>query len=135
MKKWVLLALLLGCPDRAPKGAELRVPLPDGWVATGSTERLVANPRGRGVVTFESKSEVLPALRGLVTTLEAQGSTDLEPTEEGEFRGVRYTVEREPAFVAVKTVGARTIWCASMLGASTAEVSASFETCHAIELR
>jgi hypothetical protein len=140
VKAWLLAVLAgAGCAEKAPptKGAtELRVPLPEGWVATGSNDTLLAGPRGRPVVSLESKAQPLPTAAQLLTALEAQKVVAQGPAEKPQFVGVRYTLDGgSDAFIGVKTVGTRTVWCATLAAATEAEVGASEQLCSTIELR
>ena len=136
--KRLLLVLLVGCQAKAPPPkavTELRVPLPEGWVASGSNDRLLAGPRGRSLVSFESKPMALPGIDALVSAVEAQKATSIERIEGPRFVAARYTLEAHDAFVGVKSVGARTVWCASLPAATDAELSTSLGVCRDIELR
>ncbi len=138
--KWVWAAAVVAlgaCREKPAAKAphELRVPLPDGWVATGSNERLFAGPRGTTVVSFESKLDELPDADALVAAVNAQKVTGVQTVVAPGFVGARYAVEGQDAFVGVKQVGARTVWCASLQGASDAEVATGFTVCRDIDQR
>lgn len=135
VKWWVLAAIMAGCEDKGTSASALRVPLPEGWVATGSNQRLLAGPRGSPVISLESKLEVLPLTTQLVEAVEAQNARVIQPLEGQGFVGVRYLLETQEAFVSVKKVGARTVWCASLHGANEVEVVASIAMCRDIESR
>jgi hypothetical protein len=138
MTRLVFVLLGAGCADRNPAtqpATELRVPLPDGWVATGSAERLVAGPKGREVVSFESKLDGLPQIADFERAAQSQNATSVQPFEGRGFVGARYGLDGQQAFVAVKAAGARTVWCASLRGATEAEVALAAAVCESIELR
>jgi hypothetical protein len=132
--------LVVGCsnkvsPPPAKSGTELRVPLPEGWVATGSNDRLLAGPKGRMLVSFESKTTAAPTIEALLAALEGQKATSVQTVEGSELVAARYALEGREAFVGIKTIGDRTVWCASLPGASEAEVLSSVWVCKDIELR
>lgn len=136
--KRLLLVLAVGCQTKAPPPkavTELRVPLPDGWTASGSNDRLLAGPKGRSVVSFESKTAELPPVAALVAAVEAQKATGIERIEGPQFVAARYTLDAREAFVGVKTVGARTVWCASLPAATDEEVTACLGLCRDIKPR
>ncbi len=132
--KWLGLVsvLVAGCAEKAqpPKtSTELRVPLPDGWVASGSSERLLAGPPGRPVVSFEPKLEPLPALDALLAAAGAQKASSIQGIQAPGFVGARYSLDSQEAFIGVKQVGARSVWCASLNGATEAEVVDALNAC------
>ena len=89
--------LTAGCTEKAPPPAtstELRVPLPEGWAAKGSSERLLAGPPGRSVVSFESKLEPRPPLEPTLGPTRRQGEVDMRGRE------VRELVQGEGGLVA-----------------------------------
>lgn len=75
----VCLALLVAwagaCSDSKVSPRGLRVPLPDGWVATpGAPGVLQVGPKGRVVVTLERRTAALPTLNALRAAVEVEGA-------------------------------------------------------------
>ncbi len=139
MTRLLVVALLAaGCADQTavPKTAtELRIPFPEGWVAAGSSERLQAGPRGRAVVSFEAKPDAAPTLDVLLAAAAAQKATSVQGFDAPGFVAARYALDTQEAFVGVKTAGARTVWCASLHGATDAEVTEALNACRDLALR
>jgi len=141
---WVAAALLCcGCPTEKPAARlGLRVPLPDGWVATPRGAALEAGPAGRAVVTLESRTSALPPLEQLLAALETEGVQVQEKASEDSYVGARYQLGLDggvdagqpEGFVAVKKVGERTVWCASAAQATAEQVRAGFALCRAVGL-
>lgn len=129
--------LAVGCSEKAPTkpATELRVPLPEGWVANGSNERLLAGPRGRSVVSLEPKTQPMPIVDALAAAVMAQKATLGERVSGSQFVALRYVLDpgQQPAFVGVKTVGERTVWCASMHGATRDDVDDGLAVCRELE--
>lgn len=138
---WLTAALLCGCPSDKPAARlGLRVPLPDGWVATPRGAALEAGPGGRPVVTLESRTSALPAVEELLAALATEGVQVEERSAEASFVGARYQLGLDggvdagqpEGFVAVKKVGGRTVWCASAAQATAEQVRAGFELCRSV---
>lgn len=130
-------AALCACPaDKPVTRGGLRVPLPDGWLATPHGALLEAGPAGRPAVTLESRDAPLPALDALLAALAAEGTQVLEKESTETFVGARYLAGGDggapEAFVAVKRVGARTVWCASTSSATPEQARAGFGVCRGL---
>ncbi len=135
----VMAALLCACPaDKPVTRGGLRVPLPDGWLATPHGALLEAGPAGRPAVTLESRDAPLPALGALLGALAAEGTQVLEKESSETFVGARYLAGADgaspEAFVGVKRVGARTVWCASTSAATPEQVQAGFGVCRGLSV-
>lgn len=104
-------------------------------MATGSNDRLLAGPKGRMLVSFESKTTSSPTIEALLSALEAQKATSIQTVEGTDLVAARYSLDTREAFVGIKTIGDRTVWCASLPGATEAEVLSSVWVCKDIELR
>lgn len=139
IKPCALALLVASCAEKVPPQpvTELRVSLPDGWVAGGSNERLLAGPRGRKVISLESKADALPTIGALVGALTGQNLHVGEKISGSAFIAVRYATDpnEQPAFLGVKSVGSRTVWCASLHGSSALEVADALTVCSGVELK
>lgn len=140
---WLAAALLCGCPSDKPAARfGLRVPLPDGWVATPRGAALEAGPGGKAAVTFESRTSALPPVEELLAALATEGVQVQEKAADESFVGARYQLGLDggvdagqpEGFVAVKKVGERTVWCASAAQASAEQVRAGFAVCRSVGL-
>jgi hypothetical protein len=127
-------------PSRAPDAAltvaraGLKVPLPDGWKATvGPTGSLQVGPAGKTVLELESSSRPLPALAALEEAVASQDVGVLATEEAAGWVFVRYAVHADgggaEAFLGVRQVGRRTVWCASVAGAEAEEVTQAAQVC------
>jgi hypothetical protein len=133
----LLAALCLGCPkDKPARAVGLHVPIPDGWEARARGGALEAGPKGHALLTLESRDVPLPAVDELVVALTAEGVAVAEKESSGPFVGVRYELAPDAGtrqgFVAVKNAGVRTVWCASTLDATPAQVREGFEVCRGV---
>jgi hypothetical protein len=136
----VLLALVVGatgCPDRAaPEDARpsLRVRLPDAWKATPSPGGLHVGPPGRVVLQLETNTRAFPSGEELVAAVVREKVEKTQKLESPTFVGVRYRLTDEglEGFLGARRAGPRTVWCASMKGASTDELDAAVEVCRGV---
>ena len=150
-----LVSLALGCQQRGP-GARgdagsgsmggVRVPLPEGWVASADgPEALVLGPPGRAVMRIERRSGGrLPRLADLRSAFSEQvedaRAITLEEREADD--GVVWRARLEPAgsrgtrgptvLLAARRLGADVLLCASIPGASDAEVEAAASACEGL---
>lgn len=132
-----LAPLLAACPASpvAPREAHanLRVPLPDGWHAQGSQGTLLVGPPGSPVAQLESLGRDLPALDQLLPPLRREKVTVLYKESTDDFRAVRYRLAvGEEAFLAVRRLPGRTVWCASLKGARPEEVLQALQVCRGL---
>ena len=86
-------------------------------------------------VSFEPKLEPLPALDALVAAAAAQKASAIQGVQAPGFVAAQYLLEAQDAFIGVKWVGARSVWCASLHGASDAEVGQGLGACRDTSLR
>lgn len=133
------LAGALGCPATPATptaGKGLRVPLSDGWVATPVGDRLEAGPPGRVALLLESKTVPLPTADALAAAATADGAQRLIKESQSNFIMVRYSLASDAgalaAFLAVRQVGARTVWCASTAAARAADVEEAISVCRSL---
>lgn len=132
-----LLPLLAACPATPvpPREvhANLRVPLPDGWHAQASQGALLVGPPGSPVAQLESLPRELPALEQLTAPLRRERVNVLSKESTDDFRAVRYRLAAsEEAFLAVRRLPGRTVWCASLKGARVDEVAQALQVCRAL---
>lgn len=141
MKRALLLGGLLavGCDESKPSTearSSLRVPLPDGWRATALSDGLQVGPPGRVVLQLESTTKPLPEPEAFLRALQAEDVELLEKEVVSSFVGARYVVAQEglkrEAFVGVRQVGPRTIWCSTAASAKTEEVEAAMTVCRSL---
>src|SRR3954464_8708586 len=79
------------CSESKGPARALRVPLPEGWVATsGSGGVLRVGPKGRAVLSLERRSAVLPTLESLRAAVEAEGASVTKSAETADSTAVRY---------------------------------------------
>ncbi len=135
---WVML-VLAGCSEPAKPNmpaeprSSLRVPLPDGWRATGFSGGLQVGPQGRVVLQLESTTKPFPQPEAFVAAVLAEGVEILEKESVDTFIGVRYSMSadgaKRDAFLGVRQTGPRTIWCSTTGSARSAEVEAAMTVC------
>lgn len=138
---WKALATLLalsGC-ESSPKTAapeRLRVPLPDGWKATAVQGGLEVGPEGRVVLLLESTTRPLPAGDAFFEALAGENVEVTQKESVDTFVGARYLVgsegSRRDAFLGVRQVGPRTVWCSSSASAKSDEVEAAMTVCRSL---
>lgn len=140
-----LVVLAMGCesarpnaPAFPPPPSSLHVPLPDGWRGTALSSGLQAGPEGRIVLQLESTTRPLPSLESFLAAVNAEGVEILEKESTDEFVGVRYSVSTEvpavkrEAFLGVRQLGPRTIWCSTTGSAKSDEVEAAMNVCRSL---
>lgn len=133
----------LGCSEKrtmttaaTPRGG-LRVPLPDGWVATPVGDRLEAGPAGRPALVLELSDAPLPTLDALLAMVVSERVSVREKESSDSFVAVSYAFGvdggvAQPAFLAVKVLGARRLLCSSAAGAKPDEVARGLATCREV---
>jgi hypothetical protein len=137
----LLVGLCFGCekpaapnvPPPAPPSAQLRVPLPDGWRGTASTDGLSVGPEGRTVLQLERTSRPFPSLEALTGAIDAEGVELLQKESTESFVGVKYLINADgvkaEGFLGVRQAGAHTIWCSTTGGARGDEVEQAMTVC------
>lgn len=126
----LLLLAALGCPDKPAPPTGLRVPLPEGWVATARGAGLSVGPRGRVVATLEPLGGEVPRPATLARAVTAEGASDVLEDEGTGYAAVRYTLGAgRDGFLAVKRLGSRTVWCASTADATEGDVENGLALC------
>lgn len=122
-----------GCPQKPASPSGLRVPLLEGWVATPQGSGLAVGPRGRVVASLELRGGAVPAVAELSRAAAAEGATDVLLDEGEGYAAVRYTLAPgHDGFLAVKRVGARTVWCASVANAREDDVDNALAVCRTL---
>lgn len=133
MIRWLPLVAVLACPERPAAPSGLRVPLTEGWVATPTAGGLSVGPKGRVVATLELRTAEVPRAVELSRIATAEGATGMLQDEGEGYSAVRYSFGGErDGFLAVKKVGARTVWCASTARASSADVDDGLALCRSV---
>ncbi len=133
MIRWLPLVAVLACPERPAAPSGLRVPLTEGWVATPTPGGLSVGPKGRVVATLELRSAEVPRAMELSRVASAEGATGILQDEGEGYSAVRYSLSGDrDGFLAVKRVGARTVWCASTARASSADVDDGLALCRSV---
>jgi hypothetical protein len=136
----VVLALA-SCESAKPAApaeprSSLRVPLPDGWRATGLSGGLQVGPQGRVVLQLESTTRPLPSADAFIAAITVEGVEILEKESVDTFIGVRYSMsaegEKRDAFLGVRRTGPRTIWCSTTASAKSEEVEAAMTVCRSL---
>jgi hypothetical protein len=131
---WVAL-LLAACPEPKPAPSGLRVPLPEGWVATAAGTGLTVGPRGRVVVTLERRSGEVPLASELRDAVKDEGATEVLLDEGEGYAAVRYRLgPTRDGFLAARRVGPRTVFCASTARASPTDVDDGLALCRQVGL-
>lgn len=127
------LALALGCPEAKQAPAGLRVPLPSGWVATAVGAGLAIGPKGRVVVTLETRSGEVPRAAELRDLVEEEGATAVLLDEGDGYAAARYRLGAErDGFLASKRVGRKTVLCASTSRATPSDVDDGLALCRQV---
>ncbi|MER2561460.1 MAG: hypothetical protein ABTQ32_12090 [Myxococcaceae bacterium] len=133
MIRWVPLVAVLACTERPATPTGLRVPLAEGWVATPTAGGLSVGPKGRVVATLELRNTEVPRALELSRVATAEGATGLLQDEGEGYSAVRYSLGAgRDGFLAVKKVGAKTVWCASTARASSADVDDGLALCRSL---
>lgn len=130
----VLCALACACPEKAataPTG--LRVPLPEGWVATPRGTGLEVGPKGRVVATLELRGQEVPKSLELSRTVSAEGATEVTQDDGEGYAAVRYSLgSGREGFLAVKKTPSKTVWCASTAKATSDDIDDALALCRSI---
>lgn len=138
-----LVMLAMACESSRPGApvspSSLHVPLPDGWRGTALSSGLQAGPEGRVVLQLESTTRPLPPLEAFLAAVTTEGVDVLEKESTDAFVGVRYSVSSEgapalkrEAFLGVRRLGPRTIWCSTTGSAKSEEVEAAMTVCRSL---
>jgi len=122
------------CAEPKPVPRGLRVPLPDGWVATASGGgELAAGPKGRVVMTLERRPGPLPTLEVLTSAVEAEGGDVVRGSGATDAISVRYQ-KGALGFLAVRTLEGGLLLCASTPMLEPAELEAAEALCGSVRL-
>lgn len=133
---WLVLALL-GCSEaKTPPPRGLRVPLPEGWVATaGGAGVLLVGPKGRAVLTLERRAVALPSLEVLTGAIEAEGGSVVRASGAADSTLVRYSRPPKSGLLVVRTLeGGAQLFCASTPSAESSELDAAESLCAGVRL-
>jgi hypothetical protein len=73
---WAALVVAAGaCSEPKPATRGLRIPLPEGWVASPTAAGVLrVGPKGRAVLTLEKRAAALPSLEALEAAVVAEGA-------------------------------------------------------------
>lgn len=138
MKPLAALLLLAACESGKPAPpaearSGLRVPLPEGWKATAAAGGLQVGPPGRALLLLESTARPLPTPEALAAAVEREGVRDVQKESGDSFVGARYLVAEEglrrEAFLGVRALGERTVWCSTTGSPRAEEVEAAMKVC------
>ncbi len=132
--RWVLGAVLVACSSEKPAApAGLRVPLPDGWVATPRGGGLEVGPKGRVTATLEVRAKDVPRSLELSRAVTAEGATNVTQEDGEGYAAVRYSLGAgREGFLAVKKTATKTVWCASTAKASAQDIDDGLALCRSI---
>lgn len=129
------MVLLVACAESKPAPSGLRVPLPAGWVATAGATGLAVGPKGRVVVTLETRPGEVPRASELRDAAVEEGATEVLVDDGDGYAAVRYRLGPErDAFLASKRVGRRTVFCASTAQATPTEVDDGLALCRQLNV-
>lgn len=123
------------CPDpNRPRG--LRVPLPEGWVATASSAgALRVGPKGRVVLSLERRAGPLPSLSVLDAAIVAEGGAVVEGSSGPEGISIHYRKGERTGLLMVRPLEPGTlVLCASEPDASAAELAIVQTLCLEVRL-
>ncbi len=135
---WVVLVVVAGAcsePKPAPRG--LRIPLPDGWVASpGASGALRVGPKGRAVLTLEKRTAAVPSLDALKAAVETEGASVTHAEATPQRTQVRYAKPGTPeAVLAVRLLEPGVLLlCASTSDAEAEELEAGLALCSGVRL-
>lgn len=128
-----MLAALCACAEKPAAPTGLRVPLPDGWVATPKGAGLAVGPKGRVVATLEPRAGDVPKSLELSRAVTAEGAFDVTREDGDGYSAVRYALgSGREGFLAVKRTPAKTVWCASTAEARPADIDDGLALCRSI---
>lgn len=133
MRAALFVALLAACAEKPAAPANLRVPLPEGWVATPRGTGLEVGPKGRVVATLELRGKDVPKASELRRAVTAEGASDVTDEDGEGYAAVRYALgSGREGFLAVKQTPSKTVWCASTAQARPGDIDDGLALCRSI---
>ena len=125
------------CSEPKPPARGLRIPLPEGWVATpGGAGVLLVGPKGRQVMSLERRTAALPTLNALRGAVEAEGASVTHANGTPMTTSVRFSKPDAPeGLLTVRTLDPGVVLlCASTSEAEASELEAAQTLCGAVRL-
>lgn len=130
---WLFAALAAGaCTEaKSARPAGLRVPLPEGWVATATASGVLeVGPKGRVVATLERRVAPRVPVEELSRAVESEGGAVVSAASSEDSVRVRYTRGATSGLLLVRPLDEKALLlCATLAVATPAEIDAAESMC------